>query len=533
MDECLKLCTKSVLVESYYGIRNVSCEELLNMKYHHPFNLIYHNYTCGSLGSHICDTDNLYCNTTKSLIILLISVLFFTGSWILLCLIRHRHLIQDCKDSEISVKAGLNSIKLIKRNKQTINLPMLKYLLLVMFGVKLSRSCLLRNSFGGFSVNQGGTICTSIGNVTLPRIMHPLNLMYLYKTAEWDFTVNMDWGCIAGSCPSIEDCNKYDSYSVGLPKQLRDGHVWNKQTCKSYPDVCFLGRGCWFGYYVIKTYNYAEVYSVTSISNYHHKRIRLGSCKFEIYSAEERLIQDYSIVKVITTGALWLCPQHSINSHPNLNVLGDIQIFNGELDFPWEQISCNHNWYNNKCSVPKSFLSRIGRICESIPGLTTLGMIVEEDGHLLLKSEEPYDITVDCEDSVTILNNTECFNVKIEVWGMRKHSTGLYLASRAMSLQQGQTTRIKNPCDTGHIIIPCTGEVVFTKLSEDQFLKCENVSDKTMDGSQYFVTKYHTEAEMTIPNMISSISSSYLGAFSSILGSGVVWIIIILLLIRR
>lgn len=512
-------------MKDYDGVYNMTCKKYMSKVYNMPHTINIGGCTQLVWGKHICDEESIYCNSLTSILLSVFGLSLFLISWIILCKLRFTVLRNDKIKHNIDLKGPLYNLTItVDNHKHKISL--IRVILYLMFGLSLSNACLIPQNDGLFMSTQGDVICTTKQNISLPHLYNEIITNKLYNTYLWKLSLSLDWGCAGGACPSIDDCNDQDNYKFSLKEE----NVWVKRVCKSYAKGCFMGRGCIFGYANLHVSNKFNVYKVTGINQHHINVLKTEDCEFHLHSNNNYKLGSYAIVQGLTS---WLCPGFSIQMSSELNTLGDLQEYNNSISFPWDSLNCDHNWYKTNCEIPLSFISSISDRCEEIPGYTTLGFIEQQNSKYVIRGDNNYIVEGYCHNNVKIIENTICVDFKVELWGVRDHATGIYLAAKAFSMQAGQSMIFTNPCTNEQLILSCDGLIHYYVVSENNYNSCINLTDKTFSGTQYFVTKYYSEPEFTISDKISSLSSSYLGLFSSVTGSGIIWLVIIILLLKK
>jgi len=121
----------------------------------------------------------------------------------------------------------------------------------------------------------------------------------------------------------------------------------------------------------------------------------------------------------------------------------------------------------------------------------------------VLEYEESIQVRTSCKD--LIIRNVSCYAISIELWGIKSHSTGLYLAYKAESKQTGASMSMTHPCvENGILHIPCDGQIRYQRISKLD--NCINITDNTMVNKlAYYVEKHHESLNQVsnFPNIVS------------------------------
>jgi len=195
-------------------------------------------------------------------------------------------------------------------------------------------------------------------------------------------------------------------------------------------------------------------------------------------------------------------------------------------------MKCGVEWYDFHCDYSTSFVSNIRKACLKLPSMTPLGYLDIKNGNIVLEYRDEMQIKTNCKD--LIIKNASCFNVFIELWGIRSHSTGLYIAFKAESKQRGSSLSIPHPCDSNAILsIPCDNNIRYQRVSESQ--TCYNITDNTMVNKlAYYVDNHHSSySDASNISPIITYSLDNIPIMTSLIGSSLIWIIIIIILCKK
>lgn len=526
---CINTCSGMAVVEDFYGRRMTQCSLLKNLTFNQPFN-VYTNDCKGQVeGSHPCDNYHYGCNSSTSLSLLVISTMVLVVSLLVLIFVRWLVLQHVLLKESCNIKLTKTRMQIIKDDRVIINKSILKLILYLILGIQLATSCITYRDQQGYIARSGDIICTSSGNLSVPTIEKDLILGKSYDSSTWQLVNSMSWGCAGGSCPSIEDCERTLSSN---PNNL-SVDLWTNEICYNIPGSCPFGRGCLYGLQSLHLLKFYSVYKILSISDKHINTLNKGNCSFDFISDESQILGDYSLV---TNGREdWVCSTSGNLGSARFKLLGDIQIVNGKLLFPWLELDCIKDWYSTDCKIPSSYLMYLDEECLKLPSITPIGYLKRGSngiGYIKI-STESQAIKTDCDD--VIIHNTSCKIISFQIWGVRSHLNGVYLTIQAQGGQDGSGWVVHGCLKTSQYL-KCKMEINYLPISEEQYescLKYKDVVDKTLTNNQHQLIEYSNSPSSGIVTIVNNMSSHHLlsALFSG--SSIVIWIVIILLLIKR
>lgn len=440
--------------------------------------------------------------------------------------LRYRILFKEIKAKKCEVKHTC-SYMLIKSTTRSYSVNYFRFFLFLLFGLKLTQTCIIfKNNLS--SGVEGNTICTTAGNLSIPRIKYLIYTTKLYETSKWQISHQSDWGCAGGSCPSIDQCNMLE-YSL----RKISNHYWIKDYCHSFQKGCFSGRGCIYGNYELIFYPRYNVYSISSISSNHITQLSIDDCAFSFSKLGGQVAGSSIVVQNKNRkDEWWMCSSSSLLGNPKLGMLGDLQIMeNGKILYPWDSLKCGNHWYDSSCELPQSYLNNINQSCTKLPSMTNWGNIIVENGHLFLEETDQILIQSSC-NKTELITNANCSNIELKLWGTRSHSSGLYITATAESTQRGLDTTVKNPCTGDLLILPCDGVLHYYKVPEDSY-PCLNIDDRTITNEQHYYIEHYDKPHFTMFDSLTHMSKPAFGLFSLLSGTSVLWIVILIILLKH